>query len=51
VSNPYDVTKIPGGWLRTIPCWALGGIFLSVMFFIAIIVSGVSALAVRTACP
>ena len=21
VSNPYDVTKIPGGWLRTIPCW------------------------------
>jgi len=43
--------EVSAGTIRTIPFWALGSIFLSAFFFVAIVVTGVIALEIGSTCP
>lgn len=47
--RPEDETLV--GNIARVPFWALGGLFLSAIFLVAILETGVTALAVSTACP
>ena len=47
--RPEDETSV--GNIARVPFWALGGLILSAIFLAAIVETGVTALAVSTACP